>query len=104
MNTKNLQSIDATKLPYLFATPHKLKRIIEQQQYKLRHQRTFDSLTRREIEIITDVAKGLSSSQIAEKLFISPHTVRQHRKNINKKLTSDSFSRLFQFALAFDLI
>lgn len=83
---------------------HKLKRIDSQQQFKLRHQEAFDSLTRREVEIVFNIVQGLTAPQIAEKLFISIHTVGQHRKNINRKLQIRSFSDLFQFALAFNLI
>ncbi|MGJ1284861.1 LuxR C-terminal-related transcriptional regulator [Sphingobacterium spiritivorum] len=43
------------------------------------------SFSKREMEIISLVAKGNSSSQIAEKLFISPDTVRTHRKNLFRK-------------------
>jgi hypothetical protein len=40
----------------------------------------------REWSIITLIAKGLDSDQIAEKLFISVHTVNRHRQNILKLL------------------
>jgi DNA-binding CsgD family transcriptional regulator len=39
----------------------------------------------REFEIIRMVQKGLDSEQIAEKLFLSKHTVNTHRKNILEK-------------------
>jgi DNA-binding CsgD family transcriptional regulator len=39
----------------------------------------------REFEIIRMVQKGLDSEQIAEKLFLSKHTVNTHRKNILDK-------------------
>lgn len=41
--------------------------------------------SKREMEIVSLVAKGNSSPQIAEKLFISPDTVRTHRKNLLRK-------------------
>lgn len=44
------------------------------------------NLTKREIEIIKLLAKGKSSSEIAETLFISVYTVNTHRKNILQKL------------------
>ena len=43
-------------------------------------------LTSRESEILEQVAEGLTYNQIAEKLFISPKTVRNHIENIYKKL------------------
>ena len=39
----------------------------------------------RELEIIHLIESGLDSNQIAEKIFLSPHTVNTHRRNILKK-------------------
>ncbi|MCS5490955.1 response regulator transcription factor [Algoriphagus limi] len=44
------------------------------------------ALTKREIEILEQTAKGLSYNQIGENLFISPKTVRKHIENIYSKL------------------
>ena len=41
--------------------------------------------TDREFEIIRMINNGLDSEQIAEKLFLSKHTVNTHRKNILEK-------------------
>ena len=57
------------------------------------------SLSEREIEIIRKLGDGLTSSQIADALFISEHTVKTHRKNILKKLNLHSSSELIQYAL-----
>ncbi|SNT19421.1 two component transcriptional regulator, LuxR family [Ekhidna lutea] len=56
-------------------------------------------LSEREIEIIRKLGDGLTSSQIADTLFISEHTVKTHRKNILKKLDLHSSSELIQYAL-----
>jgi DNA-binding CsgD family transcriptional regulator len=45
------------------------------------------SLTVREKEIMQLVSQGLSSKEIAAKLFISRHTVESHRKHILRKLS-----------------
>jgi len=47
-------------------------------------------LTKREVEIILMVCDGRTSSDIADKLSLSPFTVQTHRKNIFKKLSLDS--------------
>ncbi|MCX7743594.1 MAG: response regulator transcription factor [Flavobacteriales bacterium] len=43
-------------------------------------------LSKREIEILENIAQGLNYQEIAEKLFISPKTVRKHIENIYEKL------------------
>ena len=43
-------------------------------------------LTKREIEILEHLSKGLSYGQIADNLFISSGTVRKHIENIYRKL------------------
>jgi DNA-binding NarL/FixJ family response regulator len=45
-----------------------------------------NSLTKRELEIVSMIRDGLSSHDIALKLFISQRTVEVHRYNIFKKL------------------
>lgn len=45
-----------------------------------------DQLTKMEFEVLQWIAKGLSSYEISERLFVSPYTVKNHRHNICKKL------------------
>lgn len=52
-----------------------------------------EPLTRREEDIIRLMARGLSNQEIAESLFISPHTVRAHATNIYAKLGVNSRAR-----------
>lgn len=63
-----------------------------------------EELTIREKDIIRDVALGLSSKEIADKNFISPHTVVTHRKNISRKLGIKSISGLTIYAIINKLV
>jgi DNA-binding NarL/FixJ family response regulator len=61
-------------------------------------------LSERELDVIRCLSEGLSSAEIAEKLFISPHTVKTHRKNILKKLEINNSPELIQYAINHGLI
>mgnify|MGYP006273738545 CR=1 FL=1 len=56
-------------------------------------------LGEREIEVIRLIAQGLTSGEIAERLYISEHTVKTHRKNILRKTELKNTSQLVQFAI-----
>jgi len=56
-------------------------------------------LTSREIEVVDCIVNGLSSRQIAEKLFISTNTVYNHRRNIFSKLKINRASDLVRIAI-----
>ncbi|WP_083629595.1 response regulator transcription factor [Tenacibaculum agarivorans] len=58
----------------------------------------------REIEVINYISKGLTEDQIGEKLFISNHTVKSHKKNIFKKSNVSSVVELTVFAFKNQLI
>jgi pimeloyl-ACP methyl ester carboxylesterase/DNA-binding CsgD family transcriptional regulator len=45
-----------------------------------------EELTRRETEVLTLVANGLSDREIADRLVLSPHTVHRHVANVRTKL------------------
>jgi DNA-binding NarL/FixJ family response regulator len=49
-------------------------------------------LTPREIEVLKLVAQGLSNHDIAQRLFLSEHTIHRHLANILRKLNLSSRS------------
>lgn len=61
-------------------------------------------LSPREITIVRLISMGLTNRQIAEKLFLSTHTVMTHRKNINSKLGIKSVSGLIIYAIVNNII
>lgn len=62
-------------------------------QYSPKH-----NLSHRELQIISLIRAGLTSNQIAQKLFISINTVETHRKNIFKKLRLKNIQGVVDFA------
>ena len=61
-------------------------------------------LTEREKEIIRLIADGLSTTEIAEKLFLSALTVETHRKNIFTKLGVNKVATLVRYAVEAGLL
>ena len=58
-----------------------------------------DSLSNREREIVSLVVKGHTNQEIADKLFLSVHTVITHRRNIARKLEIHSVTGLTIYAI-----
>ena len=58
-----------------------------------------DNLTEREIEILQQICLGLSTDEIAEKLFISPKTVKSHKSNLLEKTVCKNTPALILFAI-----
>jgi len=63
------------------------------------HKINDECLTKKEIEIIKLLTDGLSTKDIAAKLFLSGHTVNTHRRNILKKLKFNNTSELVMYAV-----
>jgi DNA-binding NarL/FixJ family response regulator len=61
-------------------------------------------LSAREKEIVVCVVKGMTNRAIADRLFLSTHTVITHRRNIARKLQIHSASGLTVYAIVNKLI
>lgn len=61
-------------------------------------------LSERERDVLVLVAKGYTNKEIAQELFISPHTVISHRKNIVHKTGIRSVAGLTVYAVLNKLI
>lgn len=64
----------------------------------------YDTLTLREQEVMVLLAEGFPVKEIAEKLFISPKTVDNHRYSIMQKLDIQSPIGLVRYAVKIGLI
>ncbi len=61
-------------------------------------------LTAREREVLREIARGRSNREIAERLFISVHTVNSHRVHLMEKLEVHDVAALTRLAFAAGLI
>jgi len=67
-------------------------------------QANHDNLTGREIEVLQQICLGLSTEEIAEKLFISPKTVKSHKSNLLEKTVCKNTPSLILFAIKNKLV
>jgi DNA-binding NarL/FixJ family response regulator len=61
-------------------------------------------LTKREKEILSLVAEGMTNQEIADRLFISPRTVDTHRTNMMQKLDIHDVATLVRYAVEHGLV
>jgi DNA-binding NarL/FixJ family response regulator len=109
-----LKDMDPTKLPVAIraalrgdaALPRALtSRLIDQfRQRPAWHERPISvpggaELTKREAEVLELICQGAGTTEIAERLFLSPVTVRRHISTSMRKLGASSRQELVQLAL-----
>ncbi|TMU56853.1 LuxR C-terminal-related transcriptional regulator [Flagellimonas algicola] len=71
---------------------------VDRQKFKEKVYLEFqDYFSNKELLVITGIKKGLKSSEIANQLFISKHTVDTHRKNILRKCNCNNKEQLLAF-------
>lgn len=66
--------------------------------------KTAQILTQRELEILAQIAYGYSSKEIAEIMFLSPHTVNNHRKNMLVRSQCGNVAELVRIAMLEQLL
>lgn len=64
-----------------------------------KHSATNSVLTKRELEVVSQVSKGFNNKEIAEDLYISEYTVKKHISNILSKLHFKNRRDLMLYAL-----
>lgn len=62
------------------------------------------NLTKREIEILGLLAKGMASKKIADELFLSVNTVNNHRRSILEKTNSENTAMAIQYGASLGLL
>lgn len=82
----------------------KIEKCLRKLSGKPDNERLPEEISRREEEVLKLVALGLTNKEIADRLFISMHTVITHRKNITAKLGIKTIAGLTVYALLNKLI
>ena len=76
---------DETHLPAALLTGI-LRELTAARKHRTESERLVESLTPREREVLRCMVAGLGRKAVAERLFLSPHTVRTHMQNVLGKL------------------
>ncbi|MGB3152548.1 MAG: response regulator transcription factor [Maribacter sp.] len=63
-----------------------------------------ESLSKREKEVLTLIAEEFTTQEIADKLFLSKHTIESYRKNLISKLEVRNLAGLTKYAIKLGLL
>jgi DNA-binding NarL/FixJ family response regulator len=66
--------------------------------------KTFHDITKRELEVLQLIAKGLSNQEIADQLFISLRTVEGHKSSLVLKTESKNIVNALIYAIRHNLV
>lgn len=100
-----LQAIDAVRGGDSFLSPTITQQVVDAIARPTdRPEAALAALTDREREVLTLIAEGLSSKQIAKELGVSLKTIESHRANLMDKLDIHKVSGLVRFAIRSGLV
>jgi DNA-binding NarL/FixJ family response regulator len=101
---ENINELLSGGAPMTPSIASKTLKILRSNNYNVTggEQKDFD-LSKRQLQILEQLTKGLNYNEIAANLFISPSTVRKHIENIYAKLEVHSKIEAIQKAQKFRL-
>ena len=70
----------------------------------MRRNEDIEVLSEREMDVLLGICRGLSTQEIADKLFLSKRTVDTHRANILEKTGSKNTASLVVYAIKHNLV
>ncbi len=82
----------------------KINHLISKKEANQKKQKKQEEISSREASIVKYIALGYTNKEIADKLFISTHTVVTHRKNITRKLGIKTVPGLTIYAIINNII
>jgi DNA-binding NarL/FixJ family response regulator len=99
-NEKMIEAIRTVLAGERFISPEMSRRLISQALGASDATKTpIENLTDRELEIFRMIGEGLTTSAIANRLFLSTHTIDTHRENIKRKLAATTAAELSRAAV-----
>ena len=81
-----------------------LKNLHERKNYTKVSLQNHDTITPRELQILTMICEGYSSAEIGERICINKRTVEFHRQNLLEKCNVKNTARLIVYAIQHDLV
>lgn len=99
-NEKLIDAIRVVNQGERYVSPEITQRLVAQALGKRSEiQNPIELLTDRELEVFKLIGLGHSTSLIADKLFLSTHTIDTHRENIKRKLGCKNGAELIRHAI-----
>lgn len=104
-NRPLIEALEAVRKGEALLDPRVTRRVIARvrETEQERQASAFRELTPREMEILAEVAKGKTNSDIAEELTLSEKTVRNHVSSILRKLDMNNRIEAATFAVRHDI-
>lgn len=90
-----------TSLDLALSTPIKKGRATQKMARDIL--KNYQSLTKRESEVLKEIVNGNTNKEIARILSISPRTIEVHRQKIMTKMKAGSLAELVRMAVALDI-
>ncbi|MFK5855274.1 MAG: response regulator transcription factor [Bacteroidota bacterium] len=81
-----------------------LPNIFDDKKTPVRSDSLFPDISRRELDVLKLICDGLNTQEIADKLFISKHTVETHRANLLLKVGTKNTAGLVKWAVVNEII
>lgn len=94
-----VKSVYSQEPYYCRHTSHKLAQMVAKSKFNPYKQKEKPEFNERENEIITDICNGLTSKQIAEKIYLSVRTVEGLRMKIMEKMEVKNTAGIIIYAI-----
>ncbi len=93
-----IRAVEEVAAGHNYFSPEILDAIVRNLHTK-KHSKIEADLSKREVEVLLNICKGLSNQEIADELSISKRTVDKHRENILLKTDSKNTAELVVYAI-----